>query len=191
MIAAAVLKRELIVNKIACRVIGIAAFTVLTALGAFVRIPLPFSPVPVTLQTMFVLLSGAFLGLGFGVAAQALYVALGIAGMPIFSGAGSGLFYLSGPTGGYLIGFIVSAHLIARGLKNPPHTFLAVFGRFLAADLLIFIFGILWLKAIFGSSLSTLLLIGFVPFIPGDLLKTCVAAAFYFRLKDRLKVIFG
>ena len=191
MIAVAILRRELVVNKIACRIIGITAFVVLMGLGAFVRIPLPFSPVPVTLQTMFVLLSGAFLGQGFGTAAQVLYVTLGIAGLPIFSGAGSGLLYLSGPTGGYLFGFIVAGFLTAHLLRKTPHTFWAIFSRLLLADLVIFIFGLLWLKAISGSTLSTLLLIGFVPFIPGDLIKTCVAAALYFRLKTRLRVIFG
>lgn len=191
MIAVAILRKELVVNKVACRIIGITAFAILTGLGAFVRIPLPFSPVPVTLQTMFVLLSGAFLGQGSGLAAQALYVTLGLVGLPIFSGAGSGLLYLTGPTGGYLFGFIVAGFLTARLLRNKPHTFWAIFSRLLLADLVLFICGLLWLKAIFGSTLSTLLLIGFVPFIPGDLIKIGIAAALYFRLGPRLRVIFG
>ena len=84
-----ILKKELVLNKAACRIIGVAIFVVLTSLGAFVRIPLPFTPVPLTLQTMFVLLSGAFLGSGLAATAQLGYILLGLSGVPIFTGAGS------------------------------------------------------------------------------------------------------
>lgn len=86
----AILKREIVVNKTACRIIGVTVFVILTSLGAFVRIPLPFTPVPVTLQTFFVLLSGAVLGGAIGAASQLSYLLLGTAGLPIFTNAGSG-----------------------------------------------------------------------------------------------------
>ena len=87
----ALLKREVILNKTLCRVMGVLTFVILTSLGAFVRIPLPFTPVPLTLQTFFILLCGAFLGSKLGVTAQLSYMFLGVLGLPIFTGAGSGL----------------------------------------------------------------------------------------------------
>src|SRR3972149_5422736 len=87
--------------------IGIAAFVVMTALGAHVRIPLPFTPVPITLQTFFVHLAGATLGPALGPVSQALYILAGTAGMPVFAGGASGLAYLvKGAPTGYLIGFV-------------------------------------------------------------------------------------
>ena len=94
----AVLKKEVILDKTLCRVMGVLTFVILTSLGAFVRIPLPFSPVPITLQTFFVLLSGALLGSNLGTISQLSYLLLGASGLPVFTGAGSGLFYLLGPT---------------------------------------------------------------------------------------------
>jgi biotin transport system substrate-specific component len=93
----ALLRKEIILNKTLCRVIGIAVFIILTSLGAFVRIPLPFSPVPLTLQTFFVLLGGALLGSNLGALSQLSYIFLGVLGLPVFSGAGSGLSYFWAP----------------------------------------------------------------------------------------------
>ena len=91
-----ILKREVILNRTICRIIGVSAFVILTMLGAFVRIPLPFTPVPITLQTFFVLLSGLFLGQNLGGIAQLSYVLLGITGLPVFTGTGNGISYLLG-----------------------------------------------------------------------------------------------
>jgi len=96
----AVLKRELTGSKTLNIAIGVCFFLPLTALGAFVRVPLPFTPVPITLQTFFVLLSGAFLGRRSGSLTQLLYLVMGVCGAPIFTGAASGWIYLLGPTGG-------------------------------------------------------------------------------------------
>lgn len=186
----AILRREIIVSKSLCRFIGVFCFVIFTALGAFVRIPLPFTPVPLTLQTFFVLLSGAFLGSGFGLAAQLSYVILGVSGFPIFSGSSGGWFYLLGPTGGYLFGFILASFLAGKFIKSCGSNFLSVFAVFCLADLALLLSGVLWLRIIFGFSWAKLLFIGFVPFIFGDLLKAAAAAAIYLRLKPRLKEIF-
>ena len=76
----AILRKEILVNKTISRIIGLLTFIILTSLGAFVRLPLPFTPVPITLQTFFVLLSGAFLGSRLGISAQLGYILLGIFG---------------------------------------------------------------------------------------------------------------
>ena len=106
-----ILSKDLVKDKILCRALGIFVFTVLTILSAFIRIPLPFSPVPVTLQTFFVLFAGLILG-PVGAMSQIFYIILGALGMPIFTNAGFGLSYILGPTGGYLFGFVLVAFLL-------------------------------------------------------------------------------
>src|SRR5512143_1882057 len=93
---------------------------------AQIRIPLPFTPVPVTGQTLAVLVVGAALGARKGAASLLLYLLAGFAGLPVFSGGSAGGAVILGPTGGYLIGFIVAAYLIgvlsARGMDRRIHT---------------------------------------------------------------------
>lgn len=186
----AILKKEIILNKTLCRLIGVVIFIILTSLGAFVRVPLPFTPVPVTLQTFFVLLCGASLGSGWGAIAQLIYIFLGVAGISVFTGAGSGLLYLFGPTGGYLFGFVLSALFIGRFIRYTKANLFSLIGLFCIADLLILACGIAWLKFVFGYPWTKLLFIGFIPFLPGDLLKVIVATTLYLKLRIRLKEIF-
>ena len=110
-------KRDVILDRRVCAVIGVGGFILSTALGAYARIYLPFTPVPITLQTFFVLLSGAVLGKKLGGISQAGYVILGGIGLPLFAGMG-GIEYLFGPTGGYLIGFIVASWVIGKMLER-------------------------------------------------------------------------
>jgi biotin transport system substrate-specific component len=186
----AVLRREIIQDKTACRMVGIAFFVVLMALSAFVRIPLPFTPVPVTLQTLVVLLSGAFLGSRLGAITQASYLALGLAGLPVFTGAASGLVYCAGPTGGYLAGFVIASGVLGLLLKRGTDTLAGIVGKFLVAELVIFSCGVLWLRVLFSASLQQLLLMGVVPFLVGDLVKVGVASVLYWKVQSRLKDIF-
>jgi biotin transport system substrate-specific component len=186
----AILKKEIISHKLFCRIIGVLTFVIFTSLGAFVRIPLPFTPVPITLQTFFVLLSGAFLGSSLGAITQVGYLFLGVAGFPIFSGAGSGLFYFLGPTGGYLLGFVLASFFIGGLLKYTKDNLLSTFLFFCLADFIILLSGLLWLKVLFAYSWIKLFCIGFIPFLPGDFLKALLASVLYLRLKTRLKEIF-
>lgn len=186
----AILTKEVVLNKTLCRIFGVLAFVILTALGAFVRVPLPFTPVPITLQTFFVLLGGAFLGAGLGASAQLSYIFLGILGVPLFTGTGSGLFYLFGPTGGYLLGFILAALFIGRFVRYAQNNLFTIFGLFLTGDLILLAMGTVWLRFLFGYNLTKLLFIGFIPFLPGDLLKAYFASILYLKLKSRLKEIF-
>jgi len=186
----AILRREIIIDKTMCRVIGVTVFVILTALGAFVRIPLPFSPVPITLQTFFVLLSGAFLSSRLGTLSQFSYIILGVAGLPCFAGAGSGIFYILGPTGGYLIGFILASFLLGNFIKLSKNNATSVFLSFCMADFVLLISGVLWLKVIFGYNFGRLMFIGFFPFVIGDLIKIAAATAIYLKLQSRIKEIF-
>jgi biotin transport system substrate-specific component len=186
----AILKKEIISDRTLRRLFGVSVFVILTTLGAFVRIPLPFTPVPITLQTLFVLLSGAILGSNLGAIAQSSYIFLGMLGAPIFTGAGSGLFYLFGPTAGYLFGFVLSAFWVGKFIKYGKNNLFLTFVVLFIADLILLLSGVIWLKLIFGYTIVKLLFIGFIPFIPGDLLKALVAALLYLKLKSRVKELF-
>jgi len=184
------LKKEITFSKTASSIIGVFSFIIFTSLGAFVRIPLPFTPVPLTLQTFFVLLSGAFLGSNLGAISQLGYIFLGAAGLPIFSGANFGLAYLLGPTGGYLLGFVLASFWLGRFIKYSGNNFYFSFALFCLADLILLSSGVLWMKFIFGYPLKKLLLIGFIPFVFGDLCKALLATLIYAKLKSRPKSIF-
>lgn len=183
----AILRKEVILNKALCRVFCVLTFIILTAFGAFVRIALPFTPVPITLQTLFVLLSGALLGSNLGAFTQLSYISAGLAGMPIFTGAGSGLSYLLGPTGGYLFGFLLATFWLGRFIKYGRDNLLLTFIILCIADLILLSCGTLWLKLIFGYSFTKLFFIGLIPFVPGDLIKAFIAAVIYLRLKNRVR----
>lgn len=194
MATAIVLKREIIKSRLINNILGVSIFIVLTSLGAFVRIPLGFTPVPLTLQTFFVLLSGAILGPNLGLFSQAGYLLLGAAGLPIFSGAGTGLLYLFGPTAGYIWGFILASfmagHLVNRTSKDRLN-FWSIFLYMCLADLIILLCGSLWLYLGFKFSLRQALLLGFFPFIAGDIIKVIVAAHLYKNIQTRTKEIFS
>jgi biotin transport system substrate-specific component len=142
---------------------------------AQVRIPLPFTPVPLTGQTFAVLLVGAALGSKRGAASLMLYTTMGALGLPFFAGGASGLAYMSGPTLGYLVGFLAAAYIVGllaeRGLERSVRTSLV---PFLVGTLVIYIFGAGWLAILF--SLEQALALGVLPFLAGDALKMLLAA---------------
>ena len=174
---------ELSVSKKLALAIGIAG---LTGLLAQTRIPLPWSPVPVTGQTFAVLLAGVLLGRWWGGISLAIYAGLGAAGLPWFSGWSGGLGYLAGPTGGYVIGFILAALFLGHFTDTYIRSrgFLSMLALMLFANfVLIYVPGLLllglWLKSVGGGSVTftTLLGMGAIPFIPGDITKAVMAAA--------------
>ena len=176
--------KEFSVDKSLSRSAGVFVFIVLTSLAGFVRIPLGFTPVPLTLQTFFVLLSGALLGSRLGAASQMGYLLLGVAGLPVFSKAGSGCAYLAGPTAGYMFGFVAASFLLGRLLPSVKN-FSGACAVFVAADMFILGMGSAWLAMVSGCGLVQAFLLGFVPFIIGDMLKASCAAAVYLRLRER------
>jgi biotin transport system substrate-specific component len=155
----------------------VVAAALLTALCAQIRIPLPFSPVPLTGQTFAVLLTAAALGPVRGVVAQALYIALGLVGLPFFAGGESGWTYASGVTGGYLVGFLVAAAVVGycarRGLDRSP---LGTAVAFALGTLVIYAFGVPWLAAVADLSAAEALRSGALVFLPGDAIKAALAA---------------
>ena len=162
------------------RVAAILFVTVLTIVAAQVSIPLPFTPVPFTLQPMVVLLGGAALGSRLGMTSQVLYLALGIAGLPVFAASPilpQGFARLLGPTGGYLMSYPIAAfvagYLAERGFDRRYAT--SVLAMF-AGLAIIFTFGVLWLAFGAHAGLATAVRTGLVPFIPADIIKVLLAA---------------
>ena len=148
--------------------------SLLVALLAQFSINLPFSPVPITGQTLGVLLVGALLGWKRGAAAMLAYIAEGAAGLPFFAGGTAGIGKLVGPTGGYLAGFVAAAAIVGwlaeRGWdRRVPTTALAM----VTGNLAIYLLGVTWLAAFVGVDKAPAL--GLIPFIPGDLAKIAVA----------------
>ena len=165
----------------AFRACAILFVTVLTAVAAQISIPLPFTPVPFTLQPMIVLLGGAALGARAGLASQALYLAAGIAGLPVFAASPllpQGFARLLGPTGGYLMSYplaaFVTGMLAERGFDRRYASSVIAMA---AGLIIIFTCGVAWMA--WGSTplgLDRALRAGLYPFIPADILKVLLAA---------------
>lgn len=158
--------------------IAVGGFALLTVAGAKVSIPLPGTPVPATLQTLPVLLAGLLLGARLGALSQVVYLGLGLAGLPVFALPGAGPGYLLGPTGGYLVGFIIAAWL--AGALAPPVAGTG-FGRRLAATAAgvaaLHAAGVLWLAFLFLPDTFDAFRAGSLPFIAFDLAKGILACA--------------
>ena len=150
----------------------------LIALAAQVSISLPFTPVPLTLQTFAVAATAASLGLRTGAAASILYVAAGFVGLPVYSDASSGWHVLSGASGGYLIGFIGCALVVGWcGDRGWTSSFSSTVGAMLLGETVIYICGVLWLRHSLHVSVERAFELGLYPFVIGDLLKVYAAAA--------------
>ena len=165
-----------------------AMFTALIAIGAFLRIQLPISPVPYTLQFLFVNLAGILLGRRRGLIAVGLYIILGLAGVPIFS-TGGGFEYIFRPTFGYILGFALGAWLAGsiseRGTNSMKTYLIAGFATFIA----VFALGLIYCYFISNFYLATpigvkkLLVTGFLYFVPVDVFFVIVSALLAKRLR--------
>ncbi len=169
--------------RAATRAASVLLLAVMTAAAAQVSVPLPFTPVPFTLQPMVVLLGGAVLGSRLGLAAQVVYLLAGIAGLPVFAASPvlpQGLLRLLGPTGGYLMSYPLAAFvtglLAERGFDRRYVTSVLAMA---AGLLLVFGCGVLWLAFSGRPAIGMVAALeaGFFPFIPADVFKILVAAA--------------
>jgi biotin transport system substrate-specific component len=169
---------------LARRSVAISFGALVVALAAQVVVPVPFSPVPMTLQPLAVLAVGGILGGAVGLSALLLYLSLGIVGLPVFAAGGSGLPHLLGVTGGYLLAFPVAAgvtgtlagRLTAGSSRVDAGTVLRVLLACALGMAIIHIGGVAQL-ALLGGDPSLAFRVGFVPFLTGDLLKIGLAAA--------------
>lgn len=150
----------------------------LVALLAQLRLQLPFTPVPITGQTLGVLLVGATLGARRGFLSLALYLALGVVGFPAYAGGGHGWTVLTSTTGGYLLGFVAAATLTGYVAEHRwDRHFGSAIGAMLTGNVLVYVFGIPCLAWKAHVDIATALQLGLYPFIVGDLIKVYLAAA--------------
>jgi biotin transport system substrate-specific component len=156
--------------------IAVFGFALLTGLAALWEIPLPFTPVPITGQTFAILLAGATLGLRAGAASQLLYLAMGIVGVPFFAGGSSGWEVVTGPTVGYLVGFIAAAAVVGRlAERRQDRRVVSAIPAFLAGSAVIYLFGMAGLMAVAGMTAVDAFTLGVVPFLIGDGIKAVAA----------------
>lgn len=174
------------------KMILVSIFSALTAVGAFIKIPLP--PVPFTLQVFFVILSGLLLGSRMGFASQFVYIALGLVGVPVFT-KGGGLQYIFNPTFGYLIGFAIAAFVVGRMTENLERP---SFGQYLKASIvglaISYLFGVSHLYIILkyvnevSTSLSKVLMSGCIVFLPWDIMKMIAASWIAKEVCSRVRI---
>ena len=162
----------------------VLVFSVLMAVASYIRIPLFFTPVPLTLQTFVLYLSLVFLKRK-AIYAQGIYLLFGILGLPVFTNAGSGLLYFLGPTAGYLLGFLFVAWVFPF-FSGKQQTYFKNLCYFSLAAICLYSFGLIWLMAIYKLSLSAALLAGVLPFVFGEVFKIGLASTINLRLSRKL-----
>ena len=186
----ATLNKEIITSKIISRIILVSFFVLSLAFSAHIRIPLPFSPVPITLQTLVVLLCAGLLKEKLATLTTSIYLILGMLSLPVFSLDPCGIFYLFGPTGGYLLGFVLASGLVGRLLYLfKKKDFSSVFISMFLGELIILTCGIFWLKFVLNLTFKKAFLLGAIPFLPFDLLKILIAVKIFLKLEPRITKI--
>ncbi len=158
------------------RVGRIAAFVIFTAIGAQLAARLPYTPVPITMQTLFVVLSGIVLGPRDGFYAMLSYLAAGLAGAPVFAGFSFGPAVIAGPTGGYLLAFPAAALVAGSVIRLLGKGRLSVPVASLSGISLILLAGTLYLAAFTGLSPGSAVSLGITPFLAGAFVKSVIAA---------------
>ena len=168
---------RLVRRSLATDLVLIAAGAALVSIAAQVAVPL--WPVPITGQTLAVLVVGSSLGAMRGMLSMVLYAALGLAGLPVFSDATHGAGVLFGATGGYIVGFILAAGLTGwLAQRSWDHRVVGALVSFLAGSVVTFAVGLPWLAVVGGFSFQQTLEFGLYPFILGGIIKAALAAVF-------------
>ena len=155
------------------RMVYAALMAALTAAGAYIAIPV--GPVPIVLQNLFIMLAGLLLGGRWGLISVAVYLLAGAVGLPVFAGGTGGVGKFVGPTGGYLLGFAAAAYLIGLISESGRGRVAIDVMAMIAGTLIIYAFGVSWLKVVTGMSFSKALTVGMLPFLIGDALKIAAA----------------
>ncbi|MBV1756972.1 MAG: biotin transporter BioY [Dethiosulfatibacter sp.] len=156
-------------------------FAALTAIGAYIVIPV--GPAPITLQLLFTVMSGIFLGAKYGALSQIIYILMGLAGLPVFAGGAGGFSYIFAPSFGYVLGFVAAAFIVGKLLENDRKPgFLKIFLSCILGTAIIYLIGYPYLYIVLtrvsGAAVTFqgLLKPAVLIFLPGDLAKITVAA---------------
>lgn len=167
----------------------VALFAGLTAVGAFIKIPI--GPAPISLQNFFSLMAGALLGARSGAMSQAVYLGMGLMGVPVFT-SGGGLSYLMSPTFGFLVGFVLCAWTVGRWMESRDYSMLNFFIGSTMGCVLVYALGVPWMYMILtkvsGVEMGFLraLKVGCLVFIPGDLVKIIAVSWLASKITPRI-----
>lgn len=163
-------------------------FAAVTAVCSWISIPLPFTPVPINLALLGVYLAGGLLGGHYGFYSELIYVLLGAIGVPVFAGFSGGFGIITGPTGGYIIGYVFAAitvGLMAAGTEKLPakRSVLRLALACIAGMAVCYAFGTIWYVLLTGTGMWAALVACVFPFLPGDAVKIILAVILIHRLK--------
>ena len=181
----------------------VSLFTAMTSVGAFIAIPIPFSPVPVVLQNFFIIFMGLVLPPGMSAASVGLYLFLGAVGFPIFAGGTGGFAHFTSPSAGYLISYLPAAIIGSmivkkkyremdkgsseKGLLKINKTLLTDLFSIFIMLIIIYTGGILWLKYRLNITWIKSILVGVIPFMPGAIVKCAAAVILAPKIRKLLK----
>ncbi len=164
------------------RMILYALFAALTAVCSMISIPLPFTPVPINLATLSVFLAGGLLGSKGGAISQLVYVFLGAIGLPVFAQFTGGFGILTGPTGGYIIGYVAGAWLTGFVIEKLGQGFYKNIIAMVAGIAICYTLGTLWFMLSTSTGLVAALVMCVIPFLIGDAIKIAAGAVLVKRL---------
>lgn len=169
----------------------IAMFSVLTAMGAYIQIPIPY--VPITLQVLFCLLSGIILGSKRGLLSQIIYLLMGLLGLPVFAGGTGGIQTIFKPSFGYILGFVVCAYVVGNLIEKLKElNFIKILTISIIGVVIIYIIGAIYLYLILNfyihkpTTIYWVIKNGILLFLPADILKCFIAAIVGLKLKNLL-----
>lgn len=177
-------------------IVFVALFAAISAISGFLAVPVPGTPVPIVLQNMMVVLSGMLLGPVLGTLSTLLFVVAGILGLPILSGGTGGFAKLMSPTGGFIVGYVISSLVAGLILGRPVYgkkvtivkTIVAAFTGFVV----MYIPGILHFMNIMDADLKESLMLCILPYLPGDLLKLILCVLLSVALRSSVaSFVFG
>ena len=164
-----------------------ALMAALISVSGYLILPLPFSPVPVTAQSLAIMLAGSLLAPYQAFISVGLFILLGTIGLPVFAGGASGPGVMVGPTGGYLFGFLLGAIIISHLRGSHPGFFRFALANLAGGVIAVYLIGVPWLSQITNLSLQQAFMVGGLPFLAGDLTKVAIAAGLAWKLEPQLK----
>lgn len=164
----------------------IGMMTAVTCIMGPLSVPLPFSPVPISLTNLAIYIAIYVLGMKWGTLSYLIYLLIGFVGLPVFSGFTGGAAKLLGPTGGYLVGFILMALICGAFIDRSHGKMLPSFLGMVLGTLVCYAFGTVWLAYQAGMSFGAALAAGVIPFLPGDLGKIVVSMIVGPQIRARL-----
>lgn len=165
-----------------------AFFAALISVLGYVAIPLPFSPVPITGQTLAVMLAGCVLTPFQAGLSVLTFIFIGAIGIPVFSGGAAGLGVIAGTKGGYLLGFLIGSVVISLIKSRNKSIVSMILANILGGIIIVYVFGVLWLSHVTGMGIYKATIEGALLFIPGDLIKAVAAGLIAKRINFQRKI---